>query len=56
MPPLITVIAFKISISIAGFVGEIVGVKKVTSEDIKKVANNIFTEENCSVLYYMAKK
>jgi len=30
LPPLITVIAFKISISIAGFVGEIVGVKKVT--------------------------
>ena len=30
IPPLITVIAFKISISIAAFVSEIVGVKKVT--------------------------
>jgi len=30
LPPLISVIAFKISISIASFIGEVVGVKKVT--------------------------
>jgi len=30
--------------------------RKVTAEEIRNVAQQIFREENCSVLYYLKKK
>jgi zinc protease len=33
-----------------------VNVQKVTAEEINKIANEVLTEENCSTIYYRAKK
>ncbi|MBN1253436.1 MAG: insulinase family protein [Bacteroidales bacterium] len=38
------------------FNNEILEYRKVTKEDIKRVANDILSENNCATLYYFAKK